>query len=526
MSDDLPSSYDVVVVGTGLVESIVAAAAARIGKQVLHIDKNKYYGQHWATFNYDDVQQWVGDLGEVPSPTHDPVDNLQFLATEESKRLVSDISQEWFGGVITKPKEPPKKSEVAAEGDAKADEAPVTETLTADETKAKLASLSRKFNIDLAPKLLFFKGPMVDVLIKSQVSRYLEFLGVQNILLCVNGVIELVPCSKSDVFSTRTVTIVEKRLLMKLLTTLQSYKDDSEELKELENTTFEEYLKQQNISETVQHYILYSIAMATQETTAAKGIKQAQAFLNSIGFCGNTPFIWPMYGTSEILQAFCRLSAVYGGIYCLNRNADFLVNVENGPCEGVYSNGGILKAQNVVVSTGLVPSCYVNRESPSECYQRAVLITNKAVFPGGKEGISLLTYPFLDSSFDPITLLELNSNTSSCPKGFFVVHLVSRKGKQKTPYEDFDKLIADIFSPSGEGDKPTILYKLLFTVDIISTTQVTDLPANVHSCSGPRCLSIDFHSSLQEAETIFKRMFPDDEFLPTPEATEEVVSEE
>lgn len=519
MSDDLPNAYDVIVVGTGLVESIVAAAAARIGKQVLHIDKNKYYGQHWATFNYDDVQQWLAEQDvDVATPSRNPEGNLKFLGTEESKRLITDVRQEWYAGVIAKPKENKKSDEDTP------DEGPTTETLTAEETKAKLASFSRKFNIDLAPKLLFFKGPMVDNLIKSQVSRYLEFLGVQNILLCINGVIELVPCSKSDVFSTRAVTIVEKRLLMKLLQNLQSYKDDSEELKALENISFEEYLKQQNISETVQHYILFSIAMATQETTAAQGIKQAQAFLNSIGFCGNTPFIWPMYGTSEILQAFCRLSAVYGGIYCLNRSADFLVNGENG-CEGVHSNDELLKAQHVIVSTGLVPKNYVNRESQSESYQRAVLITNKTIFAGGKEGISLLTYPFLDSSFDPITLLELNSNSSSCPKGFFVVHLISRKGKQQTPYEDFDKLISDIFSDSDD-EKPTILYKLLFTVDIISASQCCDLPANVYPCSGPRCLSIDFHSSLQEAEAIFNKMYPGEEFLPTPEPTEEVTTED
>ena len=36
---DLPTSYDVVVVGTGLTESILAAALSRIGKTVLHIDR-------------------------------------------------------------------------------------------------------------------------------------------------------------------------------------------------------------------------------------------------------------------------------------------------------------------------------------------------------------------------------------------------------------------------------------------------------------------------------------------------------
>ena len=36
-----------IVVGTGLEESMVAASAARNGHSVLHVDTNDYYGETW-----------------------------------------------------------------------------------------------------------------------------------------------------------------------------------------------------------------------------------------------------------------------------------------------------------------------------------------------------------------------------------------------------------------------------------------------------------------------------------------------
>ena len=36
---DLPKDYDVIISGTGLTETILSAALARIGKSVFHIDR-------------------------------------------------------------------------------------------------------------------------------------------------------------------------------------------------------------------------------------------------------------------------------------------------------------------------------------------------------------------------------------------------------------------------------------------------------------------------------------------------------
>jgi len=52
-------NFDLVIEGTGLPESILAAAASWIGKKVLHIDKNTYYGAEWAALSIDQLDTWV-----------------------------------------------------------------------------------------------------------------------------------------------------------------------------------------------------------------------------------------------------------------------------------------------------------------------------------------------------------------------------------------------------------------------------------------------------------------------------------
>ena len=56
--EGLNSDYDLIVEGTGLVESIVACAASRCGKTVLHFDSHNYYGRNEANFSLDEFITW------------------------------------------------------------------------------------------------------------------------------------------------------------------------------------------------------------------------------------------------------------------------------------------------------------------------------------------------------------------------------------------------------------------------------------------------------------------------------------
>ncbi|NXT28799.1 RAE1 geranylgeranyltransferase, partial [Syrrhaptes paradoxus] len=98
-------------------------------------------------------------------------------------------------------------------------------------TYSQIVREGRRFNIDLVSKLLYSRGLLIDLLIKSNVSRYAEFKNATRILAFREGKVEQVPCSRADVFNSRQLAMVEKRMLMKFLTFCLDYEQHPDEYK-------------------------------------------------------------------------------------------------------------------------------------------------------------------------------------------------------------------------------------------------------------------------------------------------------
>lgn len=593
---DLPTNYDVIVIGTGMTESILAAAASRVGKQVLHIDSNEYYGGLWSSFNLENLNKWVADCENKETLSSDPDDpnsdvkinngeDFVFLRSQASH--VNNVELKWHipkkSGEI-KVEQWSRKSQTSDE-EGQIEEVEVSESSSTKETISRTHTNSesekmpstqctqnnnwtqedimreyRRFNIDLAPKLLFARGSLVELLISSNIARYTEFHAVTRVLTWLDGELNVVPCSRADVFATRHVSVVEKRMLMKLLTTCMDTENLMQEFQGFDTKTFLDYLKSKRLTAHLLHYVLYAIAMGTDSTPCMEGVERTQRFLNSLGRYGNTPFLWPMYGTGELPQAFCRLCAVFGGTYCLQHPAKALV-VADDRCVGVVSCGQRLAADHVVMSISQAPSNYFD-DSPMSGISRAVFITNKSIMPAEKEPLTFLQFPPGPNHPNPVTVIEVGPSTHACPKGLFLVHMTCKQSKSAR--EDLLEiaehiLTVDDVNPSdydittgtqstqtvkqesnfahseargGNGDeaatvrtKPQVLWSMYF--DCLETSKSNlspSVPQNLHLCSGPD-LELDFEFSVHQAEKIFKQMYPDLEFLPRAPDPEEIVIE-
>lgn len=528
MEDDLPSEYDVIVIGTGMAESIVAAAASRIGKKVLHLDRNDYYGGMWASFNFDALQKWLEECRKPASKTESPTVDKALVKEGETLILsgnqfstVGNIDEKWFI-----PEESAKESE---ESQPEAEENKWNQS--------KIKSLSRKFNLDLAPKLLFSRGSLVDLLISSNIARYAEFRSVTRILTWFHDNLEAVPCSRADVFAAKDVSVIEKRLLMQLLQLCVEYKPDGNEFEGFKDKTFIEYLKSKNLTENILHYVLYAIAMSSEKTPCMTSVERAQRFLSSLGRYGNTPFLWPMYGSGELPQCFCRLCAVFGGVYHLKRAADGIIVTGEGSssvCKGIISDGQRLTTDHLVLDVPDAPPSFLQK-TPTGGLSRGVFITNKSILPSEKESLTLLQFPPGDGK-EPITIIEVGPTTHACPSGLYIVHMTCKQ--YENAVEDLKPAVEKLlkveksngdFSKASEEDKektenrPQVLWTLYFNCPETSECDLSaNVPKNVYLTSGPD-LDIDFEFAVKQAKEIFTKMYPDAEFLPRAPDPEEII---
>ncbi|XP_041972703.1 rab proteins geranylgeranyltransferase component A 1 [Aricia agestis] len=505
MEDDLPTDFQVIVVGTGMVESIVAAACSRIGKDVLHLDTSDHYGGLWASYNFDGLQKFIKEVKSDPA----------------KQPQVYNLTEKWY-----------IEKDSTQDEEKKEGEENKTEESKKIWSQSSFASEYRKFNIDMTPKLLFSRGPLVELLISSNIARYAEFRCVTRVLTWLNDKLTPVPCSRADVFATEAVSIVEKRQLMKMLTSIVGYNEEemNNEFKDWNDKTFTEYLTHKGLTPNLIHYVVYAIAGGTSRMPCLEGVRECKKFLMSLGRYGNTPFLWPMYGSGELPQCFCRLCAVFGGVYCLNRPIEKVETrtTDDGKTQVVVgSKSKALNCDHLVIGIDSCPEELLSPE-PAEGadISKAVFVTNGPILPSEKEPLSLVRFPPLEEGGSTVTALEVGPATGSCPKGLFVVYFVTDKVTDAEA--DLKPFAERIFDMTGDqtqtSDKPTCLWSLYYNVRDTSAPRAAAAPG-VHVCAGPDA-KLDFDAAVLQAEQIFKEICAGEEFLPRAPDPEEIVFED
>lgn len=390
--------FDLIINGTGIIESIVACAASKSGLSVLHLDKNDYYGRNHASFSLEcllsndrfqhhdhhRMELFLSNSQLPMEPVLEPIHTLS-RSLKEATRILSSFCMPFPAKKTAIPNvlHPACAGSSMSSGDVSlvtTDSVhPIFLGYQQDEYKrtlmAKALKGSRYFNIDVTSKMLMSAGDFVDCLIQSGVSKYLEFKAIEGVYYWSGSKSCLsVPCSKSDVFNSKLLSVMEKRLLMKFLQQAADYgktalgtevrtlnehelaqgralhrpqNKDPNSVASIQpgDESFQDFMTLCKLPPRLQSIVTHALCLhlrgdagpaimvdiSCSETTrvaglkASEGLKKLAAHMNSIGKFGDTAFLTTMYGLSELVQAFCRCCAVWGGIYMLRSSIRKLV---------------------------------------------------------------------------------------------------------------------------------------------------------------------------------------------------------
>lgn len=390
-TDGLADAYDVILVGTGLVQSIAAAAIARTQTSVLHVDAADYYGGLEAVWTFPYVLHRGAQPPYISTPSHDDESKIA-LSSELEDICIDRMERPKFrietgsnvqtpygeGYVKTMPDSNNSMAIVLSSWTLANGSHPTLFTDASDLDRIRtvqeevarqiLDEHSRSLALDITPYLLFSNGPAVSGLLTSGVADYLEFKSLEGVYYYEDQRLSVVPCSKNDVFSSTLLSPMDKRRLMKFLQTaldfataeatehkVESWNElhlnQGRSLSRPQNKTvansdltilqklcqedklsFEEYLREtQKLPPSLTKLVRYALALEEtgESATIGVGIHQLCAHMMALGQFGTTAFLLPMYGSGELSQAFCRSAAVYGGTYLLRRAATSIMIRDN-----------------------------------------------------------------------------------------------------------------------------------------------------------------------------------------------------
>jgi len=324
----------------------------------------------------------------------------------------------------------------------------------------------RDWNVDLIPKFLMANGRLVQLLIHTGVTRYLEFKSVEgSYVLGKSGKISKVPADEKEALSSDLMGLFEKRRFKNFLVWVQDFQEaDPKTWKDLTPTsTMDEVYKKFGLDENTSDFVGHALALHRDDTYKTKPcietIPRIKLYSESLARYGKSPYLYPLYGLGELPQGFARLSAIYGGTYMLDKQIDEIV-MEGGKVVGVRSGDEVAKCSQVycdpsyasgsVKKTGQVVRCICLLDHPipntKDALSTQIIIPQKQVGRKSDIYISMVSYTHQVSAkgwFIAMisTTVETDNPEAEIQPGLNLVGPIKQKFIQ----------VSDAFEPTEDG---------------------------------------------------------------------------
>lgn len=223
---------------------------------------------------------------------------------------------------------------------------------------------NRDWNVDLVPKFVMAGGELVDILLHTKVSNYLEWKTVDASyvyqyqaagLLSGEKFIHKVPASDSEALKSPLMGMMEKNRCKNFFVWAQNFDASNQNtwggLDPRQNTMQQLYEKFGLQIGTID-FLGHAVALQTSDNYLnmpyGPTIDKVQLYMKSMGRYGNSPFLYPVYGLGGIPEGFARLCAIHGGTFMLDQPIDEFVYDGNGRVSGVRSGDKVAHAPIVI----------------------------------------------------------------------------------------------------------------------------------------------------------------------------------
>ncbi|KAF2830094.1 rab geranylgeranyl transferase escort protein-like protein [Ophiobolus disseminans] len=469
------TDWDVLIVGTGLQQSLLAIALSRSDKKILHIDENDYYGGAEAAFSLQEADGWARRMNEAP-------DTAAF----------SNV-------IITKPE-------------------------AADDSSKPALSSSRAYSLALSPQLIYARSSLLQHLVSSRVYRQLDFLavgswwvyapGIGNETSASEGGAQLgrllkVPNGREDVFQDHDLDFKAKRALMKFLRFIGDYEEQLEVWEEHRQTPFPTFLSQQFKVPTALQGPLLALTLSPSpsgQTTTEYALPRIARHLRSIGIFGaGFGAVIPKWGgLAELSQVACRAGAVGGGVYILGKG------LSSEAAEITESGTKLrLKDGEVVTAKWIVGGS--SSTTPEDACCKSISIVSSSLgplFPPIAEGAptpaaAVVVFPSGSLSLNsqteelpPVQIFVHSSDTGECPAGQSVLYASTSSSGEKG-FELLGKAVNTLLATVDISPSPNLLWSLQYQQRPTSGTDLIPAEPNGHLLRfPPASLDLAFDDSM------------------------------
>jgi len=436
--------YDVIILGTGLKECILSGLLSTAGRKVLHLDRNDYYGGESASFNLQQIKQ-----------------NLDGMEEAEAKA--------WC-----------------------------------EEEKENLGS-SKQYNIDLCPKFIMASGELVKILLKSRVTRYLEFKCVEGSYYQKNKMLLEVPVTPTAVANSPIMGFKSKARYKTFLQYCLNF-DASDKKTHLcdggvffsnmevviGETTPSALYDWHKIDQDGKDFTGHAICLFTNDrylndpNQLVPMVEGVRLYAESLSKYEKSPYIYPLWGLGGLPEGFSRLAAVHGGVYMLRKPVDNVLYKEDGTVKGIES-GGESATCDVLIGD---PSYFgEDKVEPSGWICRVICILGSPI-PGTKE----------DSESGQIII---SSNENPNHTADIYISCIS-KGLECAPQNRFVAVISTRVEANDEGAARAALAPALELVKPVLITEWLSIRQTFHPINQDHNDNIYIPSSM-DATTHFQQ---------------------